>query len=237
MENKVNRKHKQMKHFVIITGGGTGSRMGTTVPKQFLCLNELPILMHTMYCFADFTDTMIVTLPEQYFDYWQKLQLKHDFHIPHQLVAGGKTRFESVKNAVACLPETGLAAIHDAVRPFVPKTLIQTCFSHAEKQGSAVAAIPVKDTLRKITGQTNQQVDRSDFLFVQTPQVFRCEILKDAYQQTDCPAFTDDASVVEAFGEHELHFVQGDELNLKITTSSDLLLAECIVEVKQKSIV
>ena len=216
-----------MNHFVIITGGGKGVRMGGDVPKQFLCLNEFPVIMHTINRFAPFATTIIVTLPEEYFNYWKELQQKYNFSVPHTLVAGGETRFHSVKNALELLPNTGLTAIHDAVRPFVTPTLIQACFDHAEKYGTAVAAIPIKDSLRMGSNTKNKGVERSHIFAVQTPQVFSCEIIKNSYHHVPHTRFTDDASVVEACG-YDIHLVNGDELNFKITTPTDLMIAECL---------
>jgi len=224
------QKNKYMEYFVIITGGGTGSRMGRDIPKQFLCLNGIPVIMHTINKFATFTKTIIVTLPEQYFDYWEEMQHKYSFHIPHTVVAGGETRFYSVKNALEYLQNSGLVAIHDAVRPFVSPNLIKFCFDHAEKYGNAVAAIPLKNSLRMGSHSKNKGVERSDFFAVQTPQVFDCDIIKKSYAQAFNPKFTDDASVVEAFG-YDINLVDGEELNFKITTPTDLMIAENLINI------
>jgi 2-C-methyl-D-erythritol 4-phosphate cytidylyltransferase len=217
-----------LKQFAIITGGGTGSRLGTSIPKQFLSIQELPILIHTINQFVPLVDTIIVTLPKQYVEYWKEIQIKYDFHASHILVHGGETRFHSVRNALHFLPDNGLVAVHDAVRPFVSSNLIRSCFQHAQEYGTAVAAIPLKDTLRMVAGTKSQSLNRSDFYMVQTPQVFSCEMIKKAYQQVYNPSFTDDASVVEAFGE-EIHLVNGEETNIKITTPTDLALAEILM--------
>jgi len=218
-----------MKHVVIITAGGTGTRVGGDIPKQFLYVGGLPVIMHTIKRFQPFADTIIVTLPEQYFDYWKEIQHKHHFFVPHRLVAGGDTRFQSIKNAVKYLPDDGLVAIHDAVRPFVSSELIKSCFEHAEKHGTAVAAIPVTDSLRTASKSKSKRIDRSNFFAVQTPQVFSCEILKKSYSQAFNSKFTDDASVVESFG-YDIQLVAGEELNFKITTPSDLIIANSIVD-------
>ena len=215
-----------MKYFAIITGGGIGSRMGNTIPKQFLPLDGIPIMMHTIRHFQVLTDTIFVTLPKQWFPYWEELQQKHDFDIPHTLIEGGYTRFESVKSAVAHLPEKGLVAIHDAVRPLVSSSFLQSCFDFAENHGNAVVAVSIKDSLRMNVGTKTKAVDRNDFFAVQTPQVFPCEVIKKAYQQAYQPYFTDDATLVESLG-YDIKLVQGDESNLKITTADDLLMAEC----------
>lgn len=218
-----------LEYFAIITGGGTGSRMGEAIPKQFLPLQGIPIIMHTIRQFQLLADTIFVTLPKQWFGYWQELQEKHEFNIPHILIEGGNTRFESVKNAVSHLPKEGFVAVHDAVRPFVTSSFIQSCFECAESHGSAVAVVSVKDSLRMIAGTKTKVVDRNDFFAVQTPQVFPCEIIKKAYQQAYQPCFTDDATLVEALG-YDIELIQGNELNFKITTKEDLLLAEYIVK-------
>ena len=202
--------------------------MGLDIPKQFLCLRNLPIIMHTINKFTSFADTIVVTLPEQYFDYWNELLRKYSFNIPHLLVAGGDTRFYSVKNALEYIPDKGLVAVHDAVRPFVTPELIKSCFEHAEKNGNAVAAIPLKDSLRIISNSKSKSVDRSKYMIVQTPQTFPCEIIKKAYQQAFNPEFTDDASLVEALG-YDICLVNGDERNFKITTPTDLALGEFFI--------
>jgi 2-C-methyl-D-erythritol 4-phosphate cytidylyltransferase len=223
-----------MKHFVIITGGGTGVRMGEDIPKQFLCIGCLPIIMHTINTFKLFADIIIVTLPEQYHNYWKEIQRKYNFHVPHILVAGGDTRFHSVKNAIKHLPYESLVAVHDAVRPFVTPNLIKSCFEHAKIHGTAVAAVPLKDSLRTLSNSKSKGIDRSNFFAVQTPQVFSCEIIKKSYNQIFSPKFTDDASVVEAFG-YDIQLVEGEELNFKITTPTDLMLANSIIGHKLKS--
>jgi 2-C-methyl-D-erythritol 4-phosphate cytidylyltransferase len=220
-----------LEQFAIITGGGTGSRMGKDIPKQFLTLNGFPILMHTINQFVPLVDTVIITLPEQYVEYWKRMEIEYKFHASYILVHGGETRFDSVKNALDFLPDRGLVAIHDAVRPFVTATLIQSCFQHAQRHGTAVAALPLKESLRMVSGKKSRSVDRCGFYTVQTPQVFRCEIIKKAYTQLYNPHFTDDASVVEAFGQ-EIQLVDGEELNVKITTPIDLALAEVIMRQK-----
>jgi 2-C-methyl-D-erythritol 4-phosphate cytidylyltransferase len=217
-----------LEQFAIITGGGTGSRMGESIPKQFLTVNGLPILMHTINRFVPLVDTVIVTLPEQYVEYWKRIAVEYKFQAGCILIQGGETRFASVKNALDFVSDKGLVAVHDAVRPFVTSTLIQSCFQHAQQHGTAVAALPLKESLRMVSGTKSQSVDRSGFYIVQTPQVFTCEIIKKAYNQPYNPQFTDDASVVEASGQ-EIQLVDGEEWNVKITTPTDLALAEVII--------
>ena len=205
--------------------------MGLNIPKQFLPLGGFPVIMHTINRFASLVDTIVVTLPEQYFDYWKELSHKYSFIIPHVVVGGGDTRFFSVKNALEHIPDNGFVAIHDAVRPFVKPDLIKRCFEQAKINGNAVAAIPVKDSLRIISNSTTKSIDRSKYLIVQTPQVFSCEIIKKAYKQAINTDFTDDASVVEASG-YEINIVNGDEMNFKITTQNDLAWGEFLINCK-----
>ena len=218
-----------MKYLAVITGGGTGSRMGESIPKQFLPLNGVPVIMHTISHFHRITEKIFVCLPKEWIDHWKELQIKYNFTIPHILIEGGNTRFESVNHAVSHLPDEGLVAIHDAVRPFVTASFVLSCFKHAEIHGNAVAAVPLEDSLRMIAGTKTKAVDRKDFYAVQTPQIFPCEIIKKAYLQDFQPSFTDDAAVVEALG-YAIHIVQGDKRNLKITTKEDLLFAEYVLK-------
>jgi len=199
--------------------------MNEAIPKQFLILKGMPILTFTIQQFAPFCKNIIVSLPKDYHDFWADLQKKYSFSVPHILVAGGETRFESVKNAMKILPAEGLVAIHDAVRPFVSKKLIEKCFSEADKYGNAVASLPMTESLRMLDGENSKSVDRTLFYRIQTPQVFQCNEIKEAYKQNYNPTFTDDATVLESQGGH-IHLVEGEEQNFKITTPMDLLLAE-----------
>ena len=207
--------------------------MGNAISKQFLPLHGTPVIMHTIAHFLTLVDIIFVALPKEWFSYWEDLQKRHDFNVPHTLVEGGNSRFESVKNAIFLLPDEGLVAVHDAVRPFVTPCFIQSCFECAEKYGNAVAAVPVKDSLRISSGTKTKAVDRNDFFSIQTPQVFPCAIIKKAYQQTFQSSFTDDATVVESLG-CDIKLMQGRELNLKITTAEDLVLAEYIYSLESK---
>ena len=222
-----------MKYFAIICGGGIGSRMGEAIPKQFLLLHGTPIIMHTIRHFQGLVDTIFITLPKQHFPYWEELQQKYDFHIPHTLIEGGNTRFESVRNAASHLPNEGLVAIHDAVRPFVTPFLIKRCFKHAMRYGNAVTAVPVRDSLRVKVETETKAVNRADYSAMQTPQVFPCQRIKKAYQQAYNPCFTDDATVVESLGD-KIEVVYGAQENLKITTTDDLLMADYIFTKKYK---
>lgn len=217
-----------MNTYAIITAGGIGQRMQSDVPKQFLLLNNIPVLMHTIRAFAPYAEQIMVTLPSEHMDYWQQLVQQYQFDIPHKVISGGSTRYESVKHAVDMLPMEGVVAVHDGVRPCVSGSLIQLCMQHAAEYGSAVACVPLTDSLRQKTASGSCSVSRSDFLAVQTPQVFTCRVLKQAYNQPYMSYFTDDASVVEHSGV-QIECVQGEDENIKITRPMDLYLAREIL--------
>lgn len=223
-----------MNHAVIIVAGGQGLRMGTAVPKQFLPLAGKPVLMHTIERFlaADPQLCIILALPTAEQPRWQALCCEHHF-APEQLhvVSGGETRFHSVRNALEAVPqEAELIAVHDGVRPLVPETLIKECFSQAAVKGAVIPVTPVVETLRHVSEGV---VPRSDYRLVQTPQTFRADILRHAYQQPYREAFTDDASVVEAAG-YEVSLIDGSRRNIKLTTPDDLALAESLLLMKNE---
>lgn len=219
-----------MKKYAIIVAGGTGTRMKTDVPKQFLLLKGRPVLMHTMEVFHMYDDKIeiIITLPATAFDQWEQLCREHHFNIPYRYVAGGTTRFHSVKNALAEINENGLIAIHDGVRPLISIQTISRCFATAEKSGNAIPVITIPESIRQIDGPASKAVDRSQFRLIQTPQVFQSNILLIAYQQPYTAEFTDDASVVEKMG-NQIHLVEGNIENIKITTPTDLIIAEALI--------
>ncbi len=215
--------------FVIITAGGLGSRMRSSTPKQFMELAGKPVIMHSMQCFAMYSGsiTMILVLPEVFIGEWKELCKKYDFQIKHSLCSGGKTRFHSVQNGLKLVNDKGLVAIHDAVRPLISSALIKECFSAASKKGNAVPALPLRDSVREISGDENRPVDRLKFRLIQTPQVFEAMLIKKAYEQAYRPSFTDDATVAEAIGVH-INLLKGIEENIKITTPEDLKIAEVL---------
>jgi 2-C-methyl-D-erythritol 4-phosphate cytidylyltransferase len=219
------------KKTVIIVAGGTGQRMQADIPKQFIALKSKPILMHSIEAFVNYNPliNIIVVLPKNQLEVWTQLCKKHDFTIAHQMVAGGVTRFESVKNGLAHAPEEGLVAVHDGVRPLVSLHTIRRCFEEAGRTGAAVPVVDVVESIRKLEGSNNVAVDRNLYKAVQTPQVFHAQILKVAYQRHYVPTFTDDASVVEAYG-HPISLVEGNVENIKITTTVDLRVAELTVD-------
>lgn len=224
-----------MHRYAIIVAGGKGERMGENTPKQFLELKGKPILMHTIEKFkSTFQDIeIILALPENQIDFWEELCVLHHFPFsPKRVVKGGKTRFKSVKNALAQVTEKGTVAIHDGVRPLVSSETLISCFETAEEKGNAIPVVDVVDSLRHVSKQegTNNAVTRSYYKAVQTPQCFNSELILKAYKQEFNPAFTDDASVVEKMGE-TINLVVGNTENIKITTQQDLLLAEALLSI------
>ncbi|MDR2626662.1 MAG: 2-C-methyl-D-erythritol 4-phosphate cytidylyltransferase [Dysgonamonadaceae bacterium] len=216
---------------IIIVAGGKGERMGTAVPKQFLLLNGKPILMHTIDVFHAFNVYMkiIVALPVQQKETWKSLCATYRFDVPHQVVSGGETRWNSVKNALAFVPSGCIVGVHDGVRPLVSREVIERCFSTAEAFPAVIPVLPLSDSIREINPQTqqNKPVDRSHYRLVQTPQVFQSEILLQAYRMPCQPGFTDDASVAGQYC--EIRLVDGNPENIKITTREDLTIAEALL--------
>lgn len=218
-----------MKKTIIIVAGGSGTRMGAEIPKQFILLNGRPILMHTLQNLhaMDASMQLILVLPENLFSVWQALKETHHFSVPHHLAKGGATRFLSVKNGLAKVEDADVVGVHDGVRPFVSKQVVEACFDAANSSGAAVPTIPIVQSLRLLENDNSQAVDRSSYRAVQTPQCFKTSILKKAFNNADKTDYSDDATVVEAFG-HKIELVEGNSENIKITTPIDLKLAELI---------
>ena len=210
---------------VIIVAGGKGLRMGSDVPKQFLVVDGKPILMHTIERFRAYDADMqiVVVLPKEQVDYWRGLCLYYKFDVDISLAEGGTERFYSVRNGLAMVDaDVRLVGVHDGVRPYVSLETIDACFEEAAKSGAAIPVVDVFETLRHVSPEgTSRTVPRSEYKLVQTPQVFRRDLLDYAYRQEFSPSFTDDASVIEAVG-HAVGLVQGNRENIKITTPSDL---------------
>jgi len=219
-----------MKKFLIIAAGGSGNRMKSKVPKQFLLLAAKPALMHSVEVFYNYDKniSIIIALPENQISEWKTLCKKHKFNIPHQIVKGGETRFHSVRNGLSLITENGIVAVHDAARPLVNQKTIAACFGTASKQGNAIPVVKLNDSIREINGNKNFFVDRNNYRLIQTPQCFQTKILKKAYQQSYDEKFTDDASIVETMGE-KINLVEGNIENIKITTAVDLLIAEGLI--------
>ena len=201
--------------------------MNSSVPKQFLMLNQHPILMHTISKMHNAIPQaeIIVALPKEYQKEWQGLCTQKLFNIPHRCVNGGKNRFQSVKNALEHVSNPSLVAIHDGVRPFVSKEVVNQCLLAAHKSGASIPVIKMEDSLRKISDLNSEIVEREHYVRVQTPQCFKSEVIIKAYQQEYQPSFTDDASVVESL-KHKISLCEGNKENIKITTPEDLVLAQ-----------
>ena len=218
--------------YVIIVAGGKGSRMNTNIPKQFLLLDGLPVLMHTINAFDNYDATMeiIVVLPENQKDHWQELCVQYHFNREHAVVSGGETRFHSVRNALSLIPEGTFVAVHDGVRPLVSRELISKLFDAAKISKLVCPVIPIADSIRKKTGSSTKRVDRNQYLLMQTPQVFYSNYIKDAYKQDYSPIFTDDLSVLEENRNFRPVLLEGSRENIKITTPIDLIIAEAILK-------
>jgi 2-C-methyl-D-erythritol 4-phosphate cytidylyltransferase len=196
------------------------------LPKQFILLAGKPILMHTIKAFYNCNvSNIIVVLPQNQIEFWKELCTEFSFDLPHEIVAGGASRFESVQNGLVKCNNEDLVAIHDGVRPFINAEIINKSFEIAAQKGNAVAAVRLKDSIRKVDLLGNKNVNRDGYFLIQTPQTFKCNIIKEAYQAQDHINFTDDASVLEANG-HAINLIPGDYKNIKITTPEDLLVAE-----------
>lgn len=220
-----------MKYYAIIVGGGSGKRMQNAVPKQFLLLKNLPIIMHTICAFhySAYKPEIIVVLSADLHQYWEELCIKYNFHIPHQVIRGGEQRFHSVRNGLMAIKGDGIVAIHDAVRPLLSDQLIDACFEKAVIHGNAICCIPPSDSVRKIKDGGSKIVERSTLVLIQTPQTFQIEQLRVAYQQSYKEKFTDDASVVERAG-FTINLVEGERHNFKITYPEDLELANLLIK-------
>ena len=216
-----------MKYYAVIVGGGSGTRMGTEIPKQFLTLNGKPVLMHTIqaFHFSSCKPEIILVLNIDFHQYWEQLCEEYNFTVPHTLVRAGSQRFHSVKNALSYIKGQSIVAVHDAVRPLVSDELITNTFREAELKGNAVCAVQATDSVRKLAGDYSESVNRDDIFLVQTPQAFESRILKKAYKQPYIGIFTDDASVVERSGV-VINLISGEKNNLKITYPEDILTAQ-----------
>ena len=220
-----------MKKYAIIVAGGKGLRMGGELPKQFIPVEGRPVLMRTLDTFhaCDNSIQIILVLPRDHQPYWQELCHEYQFSVPHRIADGGATRFHSVQNGLALVdaPEA-LVAVHDGVRPVVAHEVINLCYREAELHGAVVPVIPVVETVRQLVDQTSVTVSRDAYRLVQTPQTFNAALLRRAYEQPYCDAFTDDASVVEALGA-AVQLVEGNRENIKLTTPFDLIVARALL--------
>lgn len=222
-----------MNKYIIIVAGGKGLRMGGEVPKQFLPIGGKPVLMRTMEFFHQYDEEIqiVLVLPVAQQAYWKELCVQYAFTLPYRLADGGETRFHSVKSGLETIPtdEEALVGVHDGVRPFVSAEVIGRCYVEAARTGAVVPVADVVETVRHLENDgRSTTVSRDEYKLVQTPQVFSLALLKEAYDQPYTPAFTDDASVVEALG-HEVTLAEGNRENIKITTPFDLVVAEALV--------
>lgn len=222
--------------YVIIVAGGKGLRMGSDVPKQFLPVGGVPVLMRTISRFAEAVPGIgiILVLPESQHGYWNSLCREHSFTVSHTVVNGGDTRFASSRNGLMAIPADaqGLVGIHDGVRPFVSAEVICRCYDAARSHGAAIPVMPVTDTLRLVSPDGGgHNVLRSDYRVVQTPQVFDISLARRAFDRPYSESFTDDASVVEAAG-HRVTMVEGNRENIKLTTPFDLKIAESLLNTR-----
>ncbi|MCE7994197.1 MAG: 2-C-methyl-D-erythritol 4-phosphate cytidylyltransferase [Roseivirga sp.] len=223
-----------MQKYVVIVAGGSGTRMKREIPKQFIPVAGKPILMHTLQAFHNFSAeiSIILVLPESQILGWKSLCAQYKFDIPHKTTVGGETRFHSVKNGLSNISGGGLVAIHDGVRPLVSDQIILNSFAIAEQKGNAIAAIPLKDSIRWSNGIDNKVVNRNDYQLIQTPQTFQIALIKKAFDTAYDSGFTDDASVLEATGA-TINLIEGDYSNIKITTPEDLIVAESLLNAER----
>ncbi len=219
--------------YALIVAGGKGTRIKSDMPKQFIELNGIPLLLHTLYAFYRYASdiTVVLVLPEDDFDTWHSIALKYSFTKPIILQKGGETRFQSVRKGLETLEGEGLVAIHDGVRPLVSEDIIGASFRLATVHKSAVAAVRLKESIRMTDQNNTQAMDRSRFRLIQTPQTFDLQLIKQAYQIREDPSLTDDASVAERAG-HVISLFEGSYENIKITTPEDLIIAEALLKNK-----
>lgn len=218
--------------YVIIVAGGKGLRMGSNIPKQFLPIGGKPVLMRTLERFRAYDDALqiILVLPEAQQAYWRELCGQYHFDVEYRLANGGQTRFHSVQNGLALVPDEaeGVVGVHDGVRPFPSIEVIRNCYETARTKKAVIPVIPVVETVRHLEGDKSVTVPRGDYRLVQTPQTFDIQLLKAANRQPYNDGFTDDASVVESYG-FEITLVEGNRENIKITTPYDLKIAEVLL--------
>ncbi len=219
-----------MKKYAIIVAGGSGTRMGGHLPKQFMLLRDKPVLYYTLKTFIESYEDLqvILVLPMDYTDMGQEIIDAFFDKDRIRITAGGDTRFQSVKNGLALVEEESVVFVHDGVRCLLTKELIHRCYAMAAETGTAIPAIPSKDSIRLITDEGNAAFDRNRVMLIQTPQTFHSKIIVPAFQIDYKDKFTDEATVAEAYG-MKVSLVEGEETNIKITRPVDLLLAEQIL--------
>jgi 2-C-methyl-D-erythritol 4-phosphate cytidylyltransferase len=219
-----------MKKYAIIVAGGSGTRMGGSLPKQFMQLKDKPVLYYTLKAFIEAYDDLqiILVLPVDYTDMGQQIIDAYFDKDRIRITAGGETRFQSVKNGLALIENESIIFVHDGVRCLISKDLIHRCYIQAVETGTAIPAITSKDSIRILREEGNEAFDRNRVMLIQTPQTFHSKILLPAFQIDYKDKFTDEATVVEAYG-MKVSLVEGEDTNIKITRPIDLLIAERIV--------
>jgi 2-C-methyl-D-erythritol 4-phosphate cytidylyltransferase len=219
-----------IRKIALIVAGGSGNRLKGETPKQFVRINGKPMLMHTIEAFRknDHLFEFVIVLPSSQMEYWKSLCCEYSFEVPHTAIAGGNTRFHSVKNGLKKVGDEGIVFIHDGVRPLVSSQTIDNCFSKAVKKGNALPVISPSESLREVTGKQNRYVNRNRYFLVQTPQTFKASLIKKAYSRRYQKEFTDDASVLESMG-YSIHLVAGNRDNIKVTYPEDLKVVETIM--------
>jgi len=222
-----------MKKFALIVAGGSGTRMGSEIPKQFMEMAGKPVLMHTFEAFMSWDPEVeiLLVLPAQHFDLWKELCRRYRFDHPHSLVEGGVNRFDSVANGLRMIEGDGLVFIHDGVRPLVSKATLQHCCDLATEKGNAIPAIRVTESVRWTEDNLSKPLDRNKIWLIQTPQTFDIRLIKEAYIQSFREEFTDDASVLESLG-YRINLTEGNRENIKITWPVDLLWAETLLSIR-----
>lgn len=219
-----------MRRYVLITAGGSGTRMHSELPKQFLEIAQKPVLMHVFEAFMRFDPNLeyVLVLPETHQQYWKKLCVTHHFNQPHQIAFSGPTRFHSVKSGLNLVPDNSLVAIHDGVRPLVSTKVIEKVFYLAEKFGNAIPVVAINESLRITEHALNRPLSRENIRIVQTPQCFKSDLIKKAYNRNYKEEFTDDATLFETDG-HRIYLVDGNPENIKITSPADLKIAAALL--------
>jgi 2-C-methyl-D-erythritol 4-phosphate cytidylyltransferase len=219
--------------YVIIVAGGKGTRINRNTPKQFLELCGKPILLHTIEAFINYNNsiTIILVLPGDDIETWNAISKKYNFTPRVIITSGGDTRFQSVRNGLDMISGNGLVAIHDGVRPLVSNDIISNSFKLAEENQAAVAAVPLKESIRITEKNSSKAIDRSQFRLIQTPQTFDIQLIKKAYELKEDQSLTDDASVAERGG-YKVSLFEGSYENIKITTPEDLIVAEALLKAR-----
>lgn len=231
-----------MSNFAIIVAAGTGQRMNHSLPKQFHVLNEIPVLMRTLHAFhrSSSQPEIVLVLAKEWTDYWMDLCYQYQFHVPHSVVEGGESRFQSVKNGLTYIRDergqdanlsTSVIAVHDGARPLVTSSLIDLSYTSALEHGAVAPGVSCTDSVRMtdLEARKNHALSRDQVYLIQTPQTFRADLLIEAYKQEEIPAFTDDCSVIESAG-IPISLIPGERTNIKITNASDLLVANAFLQ-------